>query len=255
MPKIMMTLGRTQPPHNAHIRMLTDAYFKLQPGDMLLHFIGSSNVPLRFDDKNILSFEERQDILLSCLKEEVARRVKHGANAPQNVIVNFIPLPDYSDKEATFTSTELAQKEKCIEKAKAFSHPLGLNYIAWGINVLDTLAQHIPAGSKNVDVVYEVCNKDAAIQEYVDLLKNLATALHATLPFTFNVLICQPMLSYDQSPINATTMRKTLRSLIKTGKSLEEIKIQACEPTSPLYEMPIYALEVTYHAMCREYFY
>jgi hypothetical protein len=113
---IAFTLGRTQPPHFAHFNMLITALLSLKKNGKLIQFIGSSNIPLKFakNEKNILSFEEREAMITEGLIAELHDRYeqdptsippKFSARIQQGMPVlepeDFIciPLPDFSDRD------------------------------------------------------------------------------------------------------------------------------------------------------------
>jgi hypothetical protein len=104
-----MTLGRTQPPHKAHINMLLNAYLKLKKGDSLIHLIGSTNVDCSSTGKNLLSFEERKEVFVVCLLEalkEAGHEVSRSALEEQ---FQCLAVPDQTDSTATFPSPEMLQ--------------------------------------------------------------------------------------------------------------------------------------------------
>lgn len=122
---IAFTVGRTQPPHKAHYNMLADALLNLCDEGKLIHFIGSSNMPLSCAEgsKNILSFEQRREMLTRGLTDELMRRYQRD---PDKIPLKFamrmkragtllttddfecIAVPDFSDPKAVF-STSLEQ--------------------------------------------------------------------------------------------------------------------------------------------------
>jgi hypothetical protein len=253
MPQIIMTLGRTQPPHQAHINMLANAFCRLEDGGQLIHFVGSSNAPLSADGPNILSVKEREEILETCVQIELMQRSQQGIRIPKAEIV-FKALPDYSDNHATFTPTELATKEADMAAAKTFAnepiYQLGQSYVAWGINVLNVLATCLHKEEKDTsNVYYEVCKKDAHTLAYVDLLIYLSQKYEKKLKFKLVLHIVDTIMLGDK-PLSASTIRAEALHLAKQGLTVEQVQnIIQKSPLSSLNYLPKVSLKIFYNKM------
>ncbi|MFI4956339.1 MAG: hypothetical protein ACHQAX_03920 [Gammaproteobacteria bacterium] len=137
---IAFTLGRTQPPHQAHFNMLISALISLKEHGKLIQFIGSSNIPLKFakHEKNILSFEERENMITNGLIAELHERYeqdpmsippKFSARIQQGMPVlepeEFvcIPLPDFSDPHRRLSEKEEKIREDAIAQVSQAGIP------------------------------------------------------------------------------------------------------------------------------------
>lgn len=161
----IVTLGRTQPPHKAHINMLVKAFLNLKEGDRLLHLIGSTNVDMQSNGKNLLSFEEREDIFIQCLLDALG-----AAGHPltrEALLVQFrcLPTPDFSDSTARFPTAEMQQaRATAINQAKAlFKQDEKSDILTY---------KHLPAHSSWKSVL-----KDEVEQELFEFIEKRKTAL------------------------------------------------------------------------------
>lgn len=228
---IAFTLGRLQPPHLAHVHMWVDALRMLKDNGKFIQFIGSTNVPLRvgLGEKNVLSFEERRDLVMHALKAQ--------GFALHNVVC--IPAPDFSDPEAQFTDDPSASTIACPYegvRAEAMAHAARINipdapifqvspcYLGWVLNIIRMLDEAIEAyrqaqGVAHPRVAFIVCEKDPSTQQYIVLLKTLIESHPHAYDFTVVSRAIETCPTTGK-PVHATDIRHAFVRIIHDERLL-----------------------------------
>ncbi len=226
---IAMTLGRTQPPHQAHFHMLAKAAHAVAKHGQLIHFVSSSNVPVSLapGSLNILTSDERSHIITECLAHRVP-----------NTLLQCIPLPDFSDPAAMFDTPELqAARISALQvvKSEAFqAHVLekGLSYsdtyFAWAVHLKSLLDQVVVTFCAEHPEVYRptvtffTCVKDGEVKRYVDLIEDIVHFLQADSPCPYDFQVEPVVLeTFNGQAINATDIREALIAGLQSGQCPE----------------------------------
>jgi hypothetical protein len=224
-----MTLGRTQPPHQAHFHMLVEAARAVSNRGQLIHFVSSSNVPISVSagSLNILTTDERIQILTECLAHRV-----------QGTPFQCIPLPDFSDPQALFDTPELQQARiSALQLVKGGAFQVHVRerrltysdtYFAWAVHLKTLLDQIVNAyvvqhpESARPTVTFFACVKDHAVKRYVELIEDIVHFLQADSPCPYDFKVEPVVLeTLNGQAINATEIREALIAGLQSGKCPE----------------------------------
>jgi hypothetical protein len=241
MNNIAMTLGRTQPPHLAHIHMLVNALFSLNENGQLIHFVSSSNMPVSVTpgSVNILTTEQRIELLTSGLQSAIQQRYQDDhASVPGKYAQRLqshqpllsaedfrcIPLPDFSDNAAHFDTAELqlarsnalniVRRPALQAHVKAQGNIHSDSYYAWAVHLKTLLDEAVEAYCQihpHIDapkVTYFTCTKDDETQRYVAVIMDMMNYLEpASYDFVVNFTPAELM---DGTMMHSTAIRDAL---------------------------------------------